>query len=188
MAIILTSASRPDLADGRVREYKGVFTNDATALISATITGGGALGARSFTVASTAIFTVGAPVSIAGGGNAGGTIPLESRVRVLTDATSMAVVEPVLQAAGLTVGAAIQQMLRFSMPLAARFLELENLTDGITWRWYDGMAEHSAIRQVWASGVTTLVTSGGPIVDGNGVWLPQSLMGVSKTFAFRAEA
>lgn len=188
MAIIITSASRPDSADERVREYKGVFVNDATALVSTTVSSGGALGARTVTVASITGFTNGSAISIAGGGNAGGTVPLETLLTATPAAGLLTFREKVLQTAGLTAGATVQQMLKLALPLRPRRLELINLTDGVTWKWFDGMARSSAIKTVWSTGLTTLETSGGPLVVSDGAWLPQSLMGTSKTFAFEALA
>jgi hypothetical protein len=188
MAIILTSASRPDPADERIREYKGVFFNDATALISTTVSSGGALGARTVTVASTTGFTNTSAISIAGGGNAGGTVPLETFITATPSGGVLTFRDKVLQTAGLTAGATVQQMLKLSMPIRPRKLKLLNLTDGVTWEWFDGMVRSSAVKTVWSTGVTTLETSGGPLVMSDGVWLPQSLMSTSKTFAFEAEA
>lgn len=188
MAIIITSASRPDSADERIREYKGVFFNDATALISTTVSSGGALNARTVTVASIAGFNIESAISIAGGGNAGGTIPLETFITLTPESGLLTFRERVLQTGGLTAGAAVQQMLKLNMPLRPRRLELDNLTDGVTWRWIDGMARSSAMKTVWSTGVKTLETFGGPLVVSDGAWLPQSLMGTSKTFAFHAES
>jgi hypothetical protein len=188
MAIQILSASRPDPADERVREYKGVFTNDSTALISTTVSSGGALGARTVTVASITGFANESAISISGGGNAGGTVPLETFITEVPAAGVLTFREKVLQTSGLTVGAAVQQMLKFNLPLRPRKLILKNLTDGIDWEWVDGMARSSAIKTVWATNTITLETSGGPIIVSDGAWLPQSLMGPSKTFAFEAEA
>lgn len=184
MAIIITKASRPDSADERIREYKGVFVNDGTALISTTVSSGGALNARTVTVASIAGFSNEFAVSIAGGGNAGGTLPLETFLTETPAAGVLTFREKVLQTAGLTAGAAVQQMLKLTTPLRPRKLKLLNLTDGVSWEWFDGMARSSAVKTVWSTGVTTLETSGGPIVVSDGAWLPQSLMGANKTFAF----
>lgn len=188
MAISITSASTPDYIDGRIREYKGVFVNDSTSLISTTVSSGGALGDRTVTVASITGFANNAAISIAGGGNAAGTIPLETILRAAPASSLLSFREKVLQTAGLTAGAAVQQMLKLDLPLRPRKLMLRNLTDGIDWEWTDGMARSSAIKTVWATGVTTLEAAGGPMVVYDGVWLPQSLMGVSKTFAFSADA
>lgn len=188
MAIIITSASRPDSADERVREYKGVFFNDSTALISTTVSSGGALGARTATVGSITGFTNGSAISITGGGNAGGTVPLETFLTATPAAGLLTFREKVLQTAGLTAGATVQQMLKFNLPLRPRKLVLKNLTDGIDWEWVDGMARSSATKYVWATGVSTLETSGCPLIVSDGAWLPQALMGTNKTFAFHAEA
>lgn len=188
MAIQIVTASRPDPVDDRIREYKGVFLNDATALVSSTVASGGALGARSVTVASATGFASGSPISIAGGGNAGGTIPLETFQSSSPSSNVLSFREKVLQTGGLTVGAAVQQMLKFSTPLTPRSVRLHNLTDGLSWEWIDGMAARSVIRRVWSTGVVTLETSGGPIVVSDGIWLPQSMLGVSKTIAFDVQA
>ncbi len=187
MAIILSSASLQDPIDERVREYKGTFFNDATPLISTTVSSGGALGARTVTVASITGFANASAISIAGGGNAGGTIPLETFITTTPAAGVLTFREKVLQTAGLTAGASVQQMLKFNIPFRARKLKLVNQTDGIEWEWIDGMARSSATRYVWATGLTTLETFGGPIVMSDGAWLPQSLLGTSKTFTFEAE-
>lgn len=188
MAISITSASRPDSADERIREYKGVFVNDATALIATTVSSGGALGARTVTVSSITGFTNGSAISIAGGGNAGGTVPLETFITATPAAGVLTFREKVLQTAGLTAGATVQQMLKLVMPLRPRRLVLQNLTDGIDWEWVDGMARSSAVKTVWATNTITLETSGGPLIVSDGAWLPQSLLGTSKTFTFLAEA
>lgn len=187
MAITITSASRPDPIDERIREYKGVFVNDAAALIATTVSSGGALGARTVTVASITGFTNGSAVSIAGGGNAGGTVPLETFLTATPAAGVLTFRERVLQTAGLTAGATVQQMLKLNMPLRPRKLILKNNTDGITWEWYDGMARSTATKRVWSTGVETLELFGGPLIVSDGAWLPQSLLGTSKTFAFEAE-
>lgn len=188
MTIILSSASRPDPVDERIREYKGVFFNDATPLISTTVSSGGALGARTVTVASIAGFANASAISIAGGGNAGGTAPLETFLTATPAAGVLTFRDKVLQTAGLTAGATVQQMLKLTMPLRPRKLILKNLTDGIDWEWTDGMARSSAIKTVWATNTITLETFGGPLIVSDGAWLPQSLMGVSKNFAFHAES
>lgn len=188
MAIQIVSASRPDPTDEKVREYKGVFTNDGTALISTTVSSGGALGARTVTVGSITGFANGFAVSIAGGGNAGGTVPLETFITADPASGLITFRDKVLQTAGLTVGAAVQQMLKLNLPLRPRKLILRNLTDGIDWEWIAGMARSSAIKNVWSTGVSTPETSGGPLIVSDGVWLPQSLMGTNKTFTFEALA
>ena len=110
MAITITSASRLDPIDERIREYKGVFVNDGTALVATTVSSGGALGARTVTVGSITGFTNGFAVSIAGGGNAGGTVPLETFLTATPAAGLLTFREKVLQTAGLTAGATVQQM------------------------------------------------------------------------------
>jgi len=187
MAITITSASVFDPIDERFREYKGVFVNDATALIATTVSSGGALGARTVTVASITGFTNSSGISIAGGGNASGTVPLETFITATPAAGLITFRDKVLQTLGLTAGAAVQQMLKFNIPFRPRSLQLNNQTDGVTWQWYDGMPRSSAIKTVWSTGVTTLETSGGPMVMSDGAWLPQSLLGVSKTFSFSAQ-
>jgi hypothetical protein len=188
MAIIFKTQSRQEQITERFREFKGVFFNDATPLISTTVSSGGALGARTVTVASITGFASNAAISIAGGGNAGGTVPLETFITATPAAGVLTFREKVLQTAGLTAGAVVQQMLKLPMPIAVRKLKLINLTDGVEWQWYDGMDRSSVIKTVWATNTTTLELFGGPLVMSDGAWLPQSLMGINKNFAFEAEA
>lgn len=187
MTISIKSASAPDPINGRNREYKGVFVNDSTALVSTTVVSGGALGDRTVSVAGITGFANNAAISIAGGGNAAGTIPLETILRAAPASGLLSFREKVLQTAGLTAGAVVQQMIKFDLPFRTRRLVLRNLTDGINWEWIEGMARSSAIKTVWATNVSTLETAGGPIIVYDGIWLPQSLMGTNKTFAFHAE-
>lgn len=186
MTIALISASTAPLFSSPQTEYKGVFTNDSTALISSTVASGGALNATTLTVAADPGFTYRFAVSIAGGGNAGGTIPLECLMSYSTAPASnvLTLAAKIKQTAGLTVGASVQQMLKLGTPFQARHIRLLNQTDGISWEWFDGMGTSTAIKNVWATGVTTLEAYGGPIVISDGIWLPQTLMGVNKTFAF----
>jgi len=190
MTISLIAASAQPLHSSPQIEYKGIFTNDATTLISSTVASGGALNALTVTVAADPGFTYRFGVSIAGGGNAGGTIPLECLMSYSTApaANVLTLAAKVKQTAGLTVGAAVQQMLKLSTPFQARRIKLVNQTDGISWEWVDGMAASSAMKTVWTTGVTTLETYGGPITIADGIWLPQTLLGTSKTFAFDISA
>lgn len=190
MTIALLAASQAPNVGALQTEYKGVFQNDATTLIASTVASGGALNATTLVVAADPGFAFRGAVSIAGGGNAGGTIPLECLMSYSTGmaGTTMTIAAKVKQTAGLTVGAAVQQMLKLATPFQARRVRLLNQTDGVTWEWFDGMALSTAVKTVWSTGVTTLEAYGGPLVIADGIWLPQSLLSFSKTFAFDTAA
>jgi len=75
--------------------------------------------------------------------------------------------------------------LYFDMPFVAREVEWVDETNGITWTWRDGMAQGSAYKRVWATGVQTLEVGVGLILFQNKLCLGPTVAPVSRTFRFR---
>lgn len=189
MAITLISASAEPVS-GLWTQYRGIFASDATALVSTMVVSGGAVGARTVTVGSITGFINGGLLSIAGGGNTGGTLPLETFITVTPASGVLTFNDRVVQTAGLTAAAAVTQAQKFTLPIRPRRVRLHNITpgDGETWEWIDGMPRGRIIKTVWATGVTTYETSGGLVGVSDGIWMPQAILGVTKTFSFQVDA
>jgi hypothetical protein len=156
--------------------------------LATTVVSGGALGNRTVTVTSSTGFSNGNAVYLVGGGNAGGTAPLETFLTATPASNVLTFREKVLATAGLTAGAAVQGYLKLNTPFRPRRIKLVNTTDGVTWDWWDGMSPRSAVKTVWSTGVTTLQSGDAPYVVADGILMPQSVLGLSKTFAFDVEA
>lgn len=92
----------------------------------------------------------------------------------------------------LVTDAAAAAAATVSLGFTPRYIRISNLTDRITYEWFEGMTNPGALKQA-AAGTGTLETTEGPTVNapavdgtGNSFTIPATIMLASKTFAWAA--